>query len=158
MSSRYAEKAGAKQIYAFEADPEIYKCLEKNKSNNWKIFNCALTDHRGSFEIGLWPTLKEKALVPAITLDDVFNMCNLEHIDYLKIDIEGSERSLFNTISDEKLRKIDRIFIEWHYIHNISDVSNQKIMEGFITRINQAGFNGWTYPEGYQAQLYFWRI
>lgn len=158
MSSRYAERNGAKEIYSFEADPEIYKCLQKNKGDNWKTFNCAITDHRGSFEIGLWPSLQEKAIVPAIDINDVFKMCGLEKIDYLKVDVEGSERSLFNNINDNDLRRIDRIFIEWHFVHGISESANSKMMEAFVHRINAAGFNGWIHPAGFQTLLYFWKI
>jgi FkbM family methyltransferase len=158
MSSRYAQRMGVKDIYAFEADPEIFKCLEKNKGDNWKIFNYALTDHRGTYEIGLWPSLQEKAIVPAITIADVFKICELDTIDFLKVDIEGSERSLFDTIDDNQLRKIDRLFLEWHYLWGVDHTSNIKMMEGFITRMNQAGFNGWIDPMKIYAQLYFWKI
>jgi len=158
MSSRYAERIGAKEIYSFEADPVVYESLLMNKGENWKTYNKAITDHRGMFEIGLWPSLKEKALVEAITLSDVFNVCQLDKIDFLKVDIEGSERSCFNTITDDQLRKIDRIFIEWHNIAGITDDSNVKIMESFVNRINQAGFNGWIHGAGYQTLLYFWKI
>ena len=158
MSSRYAERMGAKKMYCFEADPEIYKCLDQNKGDNWEIFNCAVTDHNGMFEIGLWPSLEKKALVPAITLNGVFEKCGIDKIDFLKVDVEGSERSLFNEVSDDQLRKIDRIFVEWHNIHGVSNESNGKLMDAFVYRINQAGFNGWIYPSGNQTLLYFWKI
>lgn len=158
MSSRYAEKIGAKEIYAFEADPVVYESLLMNKGETWKTYNKAITDHRGMFEIGLWPSLQEKALVEAITLNDIFSICEINKIDFLKVDIEGSERSCFNTISDDTLRKIDRIFIEWHNISFISENSNLKMMQAFVDRINQAGFNGWIHGAGYQSLLYFWRI
>jgi len=51
-----------------------------------------------------------------------------------------------------------RIFIEWHNIPGIADDSNTKIMEAFVNRINQAGFNGWIHGAGYQTLLYFWKI
>jgi hypothetical protein len=110
------------------------------------------------FEIGLWPSLKEKALVEAITLSDVFSICQLDKIDFLKVDIEGSERSCFNTIDDDTLRKVDRIFIEWHNIAGITENSNERIREAFVNRINQAGFNGWIHGAGHQTLLYFWKI
>lgn len=158
MSSRYAERIGAKEIYSFEADPVVYKSLLMNKGENWKTYNKAITDHRGMFEIGLWPSLEEKALVEAITLNDVFSICELDKIDFLKVDIEGSERSCFNTVTDDTLRMIDRIFIEWHNISGITENSNTKIMEAFVNRINQAGFNGWIHGAGHQTLLYFWKI
>ena len=158
MSSRYAERIGAKEIYAFEADPVVYKSLLMNKGINWKTYHKAITDHRGMLEIGLWPSLKEKALVEAITLDDVFSICELDRIDFLKVDIEGSERSCFNTITDNTLRKIDRIFVEWHNIKGITENSNTKLMEAFVNRINQAGFNGWIHGAAHQSLLYFWKI
>lgn len=158
MSSRYAERIGAKEIYSFEADPVVYEVLTLNKGNNWKTYNKAITDHRGMYEIGLWPSLEEKRLVEAITLNDVFSICELDKIDFLKVDIEGSERSCFNTVTDDTLRKIERIFVEWHNISGITENSNVRMMEAFVSRINEAGFNGWIHGGVNQTLLYFWKM
>ncbi len=157
MSSRYAQRMGASEIYAFEPDPHVFKCLEKNKGDNWKTYNKAISEMRGNFDIGLWPDIKDFVNVETITLKDVFSVCNLEKIDFLKIDVEGSERSLFNGITDNELRRVDRIFIEWHKIEGITESSNDKIRDAFMHRFNQAGYNGWVLFGG-QDLIYFWKI
>ena len=81
----------------------------------------------------------------------------MEKIDFLKVDIEGGERSLFNSITDDQLRRIDRIFVEWHPIHGIANEANIKMREAFMTRFNLAGYNGMVFP-GYQDLIYFWKI
>jgi FkbM family methyltransferase len=157
MSSRYAERMGAKEIYSFEPDPHIFSCLENNKSNIWKTFHMAITDFRGNIEIGLWPDIKDFVRVESITLKDIFNVCGLEKIDFLKVDVEGSEKSIFNNLTDEDLRRIDRIFIEWHKPNGISSDADEKMREAFMNRFNLAGYNGWVIQGG-QDLIYFWRI
>lgn len=157
MSSRYAQRMGVKEIYAFEPDPNVFNCLEKNKGDNWKTYNKAISEMRGNFEIGLWPEIKDFVSVETITLKDVFSVCNLEKIDFLKVDVEGSERALFNGINDNELRRIDRIFIEWHRIDGITESANDKMRDSFMHRFNQAGYNGWVLFGG-QDLIYFWRI
>lgn len=157
MSSRYAERIGAKKIYAFEPDPRIFRCLEKNKGDNWKIYNKAISEIKGKFEIGLWPEIKEFVEVESVSIKDIFSICGLDQIDFLKVDIEGCERSVFNTITDDELRRIDRIFIEWHKIHGITKNANEKFREAFMNRFNQAGYNCFVY-EGSQDFIYSWRI
>jgi FkbM family methyltransferase len=157
MSSRYAERIGAKEIHCFEPDPRVFGCLEKNKGDNWKIYNKAISEIRGKFEIGLWPEIKEFVEVESVSLKDVFSICGLEKIDFLKVDVEGCERSMFNRVTDEELRKIDRIFVEWHKIDGITENANEKFRDAFMNRFNQAGYNAFVYL-GYQDLIYFWRI
>ena len=130
----------------------------KIRGDNWKTFNYAITDHRGSAEINFWPYKQEKFIIPSISINDVFDICNLESIDYLKVDIEGYERSMFNNTKDSDLRRINRMFIEWHFFEGIPISSSSVMMDSFIYRMNSAGFNGWVHPAGMQTLLYFWRI
>ena len=117
----------------------------------------AITDFRGNIEIGLWPDIKDFVRVESITLKDIFNVCGLEKIDFLKVDVEGSEKSIFNNLTDEDLRRIDRIFIEWHKPNGISSDADEKMREAFMNRFNLAGYNGWVIQGG-QDLIYFWRI
>ncbi len=52
--------------------------------------------------------------VELITLDDVFRIANLTHIDLLKIDIEGQEIPMLDAASDDLLSRVGQITIEFH--------------------------------------------
>jgi FkbM family methyltransferase len=52
--------------------------------------------------------------VPAITMTDILQRLNTNHIDLLKIDIEGSELHLFSRNSDRWLGQVRFIVIELH--------------------------------------------
>lgn len=52
--------------------------------------------------------------VPMITLAEFRRLALIEHIELLKIDIEGAEIELFNACSDDELRDIRQITIEFH--------------------------------------------
>jgi FkbM family methyltransferase len=50
--------------------------------------------------------------VDTITISELCDM--FEHIDYLKMDIEGAEYDIFKTISNKDLNKIQQISLEYH--------------------------------------------
>lgn len=50
--------------------------------------------------------------VPTITLDNIFLLNNIDRVDLLKCDIEGSEWGVFRNTHDNIINKIDRIAIE----------------------------------------------
>jgi FkbM family methyltransferase len=52
--------------------------------------------------------------VKALTMDDIIEQFNIEKIDLLKIDIEGSEKELFASNYESWLPRVDRIIIELH--------------------------------------------
>lgn len=53
--------------------------------------------------------------VDVITLSQFINDQNLNHIDLIKIDIEGVEYDVINSLSDSDLLKSDRYLIEYHW-------------------------------------------
>lgn len=55
----------------------------------------------------------ERYQVETITLDDLFKLC--KRINFLKCDIEGAEKNLINTMTQEDADKIDQISMEFHY-------------------------------------------
>jgi len=52
--------------------------------------------------------------VPCVTLTEFKKRVGVQHIDLLKVDIEGSELSLFENTSDEELRDVDQMTVEFH--------------------------------------------
>lgn len=119
ISSYYASKMGASKIYCFEPDKQILDLLDKNIGSICKNFNYAISNKRESIELYHWPynpvNQGPKYNVETITLEDVFQLVDEPVIDYLKMDIEGFEESVFDDISKNVLNRIRKMFIEHHY-------------------------------------------
>lgn len=109
------------KIYSYEADPENFAIYQENiKLNNLqdhqnlKAFNLAVTKDgkdvyiNKAYQSGANKISSTKAntshIVKSITLDDIIQTHNIKAINYLKVDIEGSEfdviyaSNLFKTI------------------------------------------------------------
>ena len=56
----------------------------------------------------------EAGNVPVIPLSGLFELTVSEEIDFLKVDIEGSERDVFAAATPDLLRRIRRVALEYH--------------------------------------------
>ncbi len=52
--------------------------------------------------------------VPVMPLSEIFAVAGTDAIDFLKVDIEGSERDVFAAVTPEVLGRCQRIAIEYH--------------------------------------------
>jgi len=122
------------KIIAVEPDPIAFKILRKNvesnKLKNIKITNKAVASKTGKI---IFETVKgrttvsatkvyekyrkkyelKKIMVDSITLDDLCKEFNIEKIDLLKIDVEGSE---FDVLKGSKniLLNVEKSVVEYH--------------------------------------------
>lgn len=102
----FSQRAGDQgKVYAFEAMPQTYKELKENVSaytmKNVIPVNMALTDKKcelaftqtaGPASCELPGSRKENGIkVSAISLDEFINENRVEHVDFIKMDIEGGE-------------------------------------------------------------------
>lgn len=151
MSSVCAEIMGASEIYSVEPDPEVFKALEMNKGENWKCYQYAISDHIGYIDVDVWPQNVIKTNVMCVTLDDFVHSLPVDHIDYMKVDIEGWEDSVFSITKQSTFDKIRKFFIEHH------GGDNQQI-QNFMDIFRKAGFNNeWLVNAGAQQFIYFWK-
>jgi len=123
----------AKQIYALEPSSEhfanLVKSLEYNGITNVKTINKAIFTESGKFPFGgppqnktmrslhmaTWENGKPIETVDVITLPQLFEEEKIDHVDLLKVDIEGNEIELFNSRSfSDVASKIDMILTEQH--------------------------------------------
>lgn len=123
----------AKVIYSFEPAKEHFECLVTmlvgNDMNRCGPINKAISNENGKtlFYHNANTTMYSlnKAVdggeefppeeVGTITLDKFFEEYKLEHVDVMKVDIEGAEASLFAGEGFEKVKdKIDCIIGEFH--------------------------------------------
>jgi len=107
--SYYAITKNAREVYAFEPNPYVFEILKKHAemwSDKIKPFEIALYSSNGFQELLIpnplagWSTLApkeregEKVKVKTMTLDSFCKEYNVERVDFIKIDAEGSEREI----------------------------------------------------------------
>jgi len=154
LSTIYLKKLyPSAKILAFEPDPEIFSVLNKNldssktKSGVTCIQACLAkepgevifySDHADGGSMAN-PNKNTKAIkVSAVNL----NAYLTEHVDFLKIDIEGAEYEVVMSISD-KLKNVSNVFIEYH-----SFAQKEQKLDEILNILNNAGFRYYLEPGG----------
>lgn len=110
------------KIVGVEADPYIFEILNNNIAktniNSVTLLNKAVSSHIGSIEfysegadggrIHKMDQPKNTTSVDTVVLDDLID----DQVDFLKMDIEGSETDVL--CGSKKLNKVKELFIEYH--------------------------------------------
>ena len=131
----FANKYPDAKIFAIEPEESNIKILEKNIAayKNISLIQAALWDSEGEISlldpgIGNWgfmvgskhskneiviTDVTERHLTRAITIERILKDYNISHIDILKLDIEGSEKEIFESC-DLWIDKVDCIIVELH--------------------------------------------
>jgi len=110
-------------VHSVEAVPEIYEKIRETEQ--LKKYHYAITKESGTTTLYLPNELcatthvssklgDTKIRVPAIRLDEFLRKYNIEKIDLLKLDIEGSELEVFETMSGDELKHVQQITVEFH--------------------------------------------
>ena len=130
-------KIPVKKIYAFEPVPSnvaLFKetvAANKEVFKNMNVFQMAVTGRpldsidlyledsniatvNASVFAGFDKSHKNKLTVPCITLTDIILKNNIEQIDYLKMDCEGSEFDILLNTDPELLKRVHKMTIEVH--------------------------------------------
>ena len=142
------------KIIAFEANPETFKLLELNiRQNNLtdvQLVNAAVADSDGEMEFYVnddavsWslsdtgikntyagPNAWKSIKVPTVCLSSYIT----QHIDYLKLDIEGMEEIVLREI-EGKLDLVEEIRMEFH-AHIANPVND---LDRTLALLNKHGF------------------
>lgn len=114
-------------IIAIEPEPSNFELLKKNTEKYDNIYclrcgvwnrptNLRITDHkRGNWGFTVEETDEnEPGTIPAISIDEIMHKYNLDHIDILKMDIEGSEQKVFESNADKWLPFVKVMVVEFH--------------------------------------------
>lgn len=138
MASLYFSLKTDAVIYAVEADPDNFKLLEKNAGDKTMPFNAAI-----HYENTAWLKRKELSYntvvsdeetgiqVEGIDINGLIAKYHIDFIDILKIDIEGSEKTLFKGNCDW-LSKVGFLVVELH---------NTETEKLFAATVRQYGFS-----------------
>ena len=117
-------------VYAVEPSPtnveKIGKTIQVNQTNlsNMFLFPFAATDRSGLVDFYIEPTgamghivkdgNKKTVSVKSIRIDDLIRENEIKRIDFVKIDVEGSEKHVLSGMQDLLLRDKPVIICEWH--------------------------------------------
>jgi FkbM family methyltransferase len=170
--SHRAEFRGASKVISFEPLTPTFNCLIKNRGPKTLVYKMAVgaqnkwidfmihTDYThiggGSSKDDIINnrTVIHQEKVYMININDLFNNLS-EKIDFMKVDIEGGEVDLFNTITDENLSSLRCVSCEFHKINGQFDT----FQENFINRMNRLGFKSFVLylGDGDLRTVNFWK-
>lgn len=100
--------------------------------------------YNGSYVFNYFNGIEHK--LKTKTLETLMLENNIDYIDILKVDIEGSEYDVMPSISDETYSKIGQITIEFH---DFIDNSLKEKTQNIINRLNGLGFKHISKPITY---------
>ena len=157
--SLYAQLFNPKKVYAVEPLKSTFDNMVKNISDYGVVcINKAISDKEGFERFTVTDvngdnflsknsidrkSLKED-IVETTTINNLINDYKIEKIDFLKVDCEGGELDLFNTIDKEYLsNNISKIALEYHsdFIKNtiIEILSNNNFIIEDVVGLNNIG-------------------
>lgn len=174
LFSHRAELKGASKVYSFEPMGTTYMALYLNSGDRTKAFkNSIYSDQRimkmvipemksntgGGIvkekldNMGRMSIIEEN--VVSLDINSLFNPSMIGKIDFMKMDIEGSELECLKSITDENLSSLRCLAIEFHL--NLPGMSEFK--DSFIDRCRSLGFNTFAhyYQDGLQMTLNVWK-
>jgi len=167
--SVWAARRTGRNVYAFEPHPETFARLQanvrRNMATNIVPVGRAVSDvvgvrklflaesHGGHllFDHNVFGQLRDYVEVESVTLSSLFETYQLDAVDFLKMDCEGSEGHILTSTPRATLRRIGRIAMEFH--DNVSPLSHTEICailerSGFETRLAWDGKSYFGYVFG----------
>ena len=136
------------KIYCFEPIKENYELLVENINSN-KIkniipFNFAVSKESDSVKIflnddysghSMFLETNNFVIVKSKSLLDIFSENNIQECDFLKLDCEGAEYDIINSLPSDFLNKIKKSVIEYH----LADTDPQ-LLEQLIKKLRKCSF------------------
>ncbi|MCL4480543.1 MAG: FkbM family methyltransferase, partial [Candidatus Thermoplasmatota archaeon] len=159
-SSIYFVTKGAKEVYGVEPmkesfDLAVYNVKINNLESKVHLINAALSPTAGKIELtvssqnpnanSINPTeaVKKKGIIfdskreiDSISLKDIISQYGLSKIDLLKMDCEGCEYSVLQSIDKETLTHIENIVLEFH--DGVGFLADLLSKQGYKVTYNQS--------------------
>jgi len=145
---------GLRALFAFDPTPAAMDWLSRQPvPNEFRLFQYAIADYDGIAKLfphenpdwvahSLMPreaTASQGVEVNVRTLPTVMRELGHDHIDLLKMDIEGAEYAVIEDLIRERV-DVRQLLVEFHHLHpEIGGMSFQRTKEA-IHRLNRAGF------------------
>ena len=137
------------KIYCFEPALDNYRIfLENVKLNNLEhtfSFNTAVSKQNGSIPLYLNRDTSGHSIflknsnyiqVKSITLQKIFDLNNIKKCNLLKLDCEGSEYEIINSLPDSYFSMIDKMIIEYHFA-----TKYPKLLTELINKLESTSFS-----------------
>lgn len=141
---------GANQVISLEINKKAIKTFKERYENDSrvKLIEKGLGYVSGISEIYIDPNnslvssilpnhttnLIHKEKIDIISFSDLVKSENLQKIDLIKIDVEGSEYGIFNGMTEEDMNKIENILLEFH--DNFGNILEDSI----LSKLREFGF------------------
>ena len=136
------------KILCYEPSIENYELLQYNISQNHieNIFpnNYAVSNSNDHVTLyinpdntahSIYDSTSKSIQIKSSTLQNIFDSNKLDFCDYLKLDCEGAEYEIIDSLPKEYFKKIKQIYIEYHF----SD-SKHKMLEDMIKKLEESSF------------------
>lgn len=144
--ARYLSDESELVVHSFEADPRLFARLPNLPRVHFCEF--AVAGESGTIELGLGDehcssvVYRENAAqntvtVPAISLDEYCGKNAITGVDLIKMDIEGAELDVLESISERLLKQTKQITVEFHDFLNVADLPRIKRV---VDRLKSLGF------------------
>tara|TARA_R110000737_G_scaffold163384_1_gene190980 strand:+ start:58 stop:1017 length:960 start_codon:yes stop_codon:yes gene_type:complete len=146
------------QIYGFEPTPGYLDCLNNTFSNKEQIqfFSKAISNkeeikHFNIFKDGVTNSLipnlnnhnaenyKGKVEIECVNLEEFINKNNLFQPTFIKMDIEGAEYDVIDSLSDEFILNTRILLLEFHNFHYKEGLKVERLYN-IIGRLISLGF------------------
>lgn len=137
-------------VYAFEPFPESYELLRRNLAlngvKNVQVFQNAVWSTSGELDLDLTTgeplqfssqlkidnhPVAGKIAVRGLSLDEIFRINSLHHVDLIKMDCEGAEYEILLTTPAATLQRIERIIMEYH---DVDAVRTHLVLADFLRK------------------------
>jgi FkbM family methyltransferase len=129
LFSYYSICKGAKHVYCFEPSPQCYNCIIENFNiSNLTVEEAAVgakdgevifnIDPESSINSSMFNSNKNSQTITckSININNYIKINNINKIDYLKIDCEGAEYEIIESLDEQYLtNNIDKICLEYHF-------------------------------------------
>lgn len=146
--SYFALCKGASKVYCFEPSSDCVKSIRKNFTlfPNLVVEESAVTISNGmvlfyynvdsSIQSSIFtPELGDGVMCKSTNLNDYINKNDIPKINYLKLDCEGAEYEIIESLSDVYLtNNIDNICIEYHF-------NTDGRLRPMLEKLKRCGFN-----------------
>ena len=120
----------ARKVYAVEPAADHFEALKMNKEfNKWdnvEIFNMAIADSNGQMKLNRYQENRTMhslttdysqgaEIVVTVAMDTFFTKNKIEHVDFMKFDVEGAEDMILRSQGFKKVaERIQAIEVEFH--------------------------------------------
>ena len=137
-------KAPQASVYCFEPARKNYDMLVRNLTTNRanvRAYRLAVAADCGtvplvtgdlSINYSIRATSSSSEIVQTVNMSEVFAMAGVDRFDFVKMDVEGAELEILASCTDEQLRRMSAISMEWHH--------STRELQSAVERLRSIGF------------------